>query len=214
MKQLIIMLGLVMGLLASGVNAQNWQGAYMGLGFGGVFDNHKVTGISGFGTDGYSGTLIAGYDFVPTNSKLLFGVWTQGDLNSAVTKIGSAEFNRQGDWAIGGRAGYIVAPNVLLYGAVGYTQAYYDTNIPHTGLGNIEGVTYGGGAELQVTNGLFSRLEYRHDDYNPAGFSSGKDTVTDNQIMAVISIKLNGNSGLFSSTKDSPVSSSGYTPLK
>jgi outer membrane immunogenic protein len=213
MKKFMLLMGLAACLLTSAATAQSaWQGPYIGLGLGGVFDNHEVAGISGLGTSGYAGVLMAGYDFVPSNSSLLIGGWTQGDLTSAITKIGPVELNRQGDWAIGGRIGYIVAPNILLYGTVGYTQAYYHVNITNSGFSAIDGITYGGGAEWQFAKSLFGRLEYRHDDYNPA--SKFKDTVTDSTVMAVISLKLNGANDWLSSTKDGPVSHSGYTPLK
>lgn len=81
-------------------------------------------------------------------------------------------------WYVGGRAGWVVAPQILTYVNAGYTRAHFTGNrivSSFDGLPNIPDSTYrgftvsgwfvGGGVEAQVWRSWFWRNEYRYARY-------------------------------------------------
>jgi len=90
-------------------------------------------------------------------------------------------------WAVGGRIGYLVTPNVFTYWNGGYTETrfdqinLFDSDGDGTPVGSIGSHTYhgwfvGGGYEIglsgffgwQLPSGLFWRTEYRFSSFNSA----------------------------------------------
>jgi outer membrane immunogenic protein len=90
-------------------------------------------------------------------------------------------------WAVGGRIGYLVTPNVFTYWNGGYTQSRFDqinmslTTSPFTPVAALGAHTYdgwfiGGGTEISLSGlfglplpaGLFWRSEYRYSSFNSA----------------------------------------------
>jgi outer membrane immunogenic protein len=85
-------------------------------------------------------------------------------------------------WSVGGRVGYLVAPNALLYALGGYSQARFDGQVNLSyGVGNpitgpqvlslsvpdeLRGYIVGGGGELKVADHIALRLEYRYANYS------------------------------------------------
>lgn len=78
---------------------------------------------------------------------------------------------------IGGRLGYLVTPNTLIYGLGGYTQASFDGQVdlsyfiffvgaPQTlslrVADELHGYFLGGGGEVKVADNVALRLEYRY----------------------------------------------------
>jgi len=98
----------------------------------------------------------------------------------------SGEEKEKNAWAVGGRIGYLVTPNVFTYWNGGYTQTRFDQiNLSdvfdNTPFGSIDSHTYngwflGGGYEiglsgffgLPVPAGLFWRTEYRYSSFDSA----------------------------------------------
>ncbi len=95
-------------------------------------------------------------------------------------------------WNIGGRAGYLVTPNTLLYGTAGYTRAHWDNegwwDIDDGGPiveGRDErwfnGYFLGGGVETRLRGNFFVRGEVRYANYGSeisnSGFNSGANFV-------------------------------------
>ena len=85
------------------------------------------------------------------------------------------DFNAGGDYYIGGRVGYVVDPQVLLYAKVGYT--HHKIEIAGRGSDNgvaftydekvgLDGFRLGIGGEYQFTPQIFGRVEYRYSNYN------------------------------------------------
>ena len=93
-------------------------------------------------------------------------------------------------WAVGGRIGYLVTPNVFTYWNGGYTQSRFDqinmsaTTFPFTPVAAIGSHTYdgwfiGGGTEISLSGlfglplpaGLFWRSEYRYSSFNSANLT-------------------------------------------
>ncbi|MFY9771586.1 MAG: porin family protein [Xanthobacteraceae bacterium] len=89
-------------------------------------------------------------------------------------------------WAVGGRIGYLVTPNVFTYWNGGYTETRFDginlsDPVSDIGFASIGSHTYhgwfvGGGYEIglsgffgwQLPSGLFWRTEYRYSSFNSA----------------------------------------------
>jgi len=181
-------------------------------------DSREVGSIDGVNSHGFLGGGRVGFDMA--RGRLLFGVFAEYNITNMETDvniagIGSFGLEKQDEWTIGGRIGYIVAPRTLAYVLAGYTQTEYDV----TGLDNaavaplftslkggatFDGITVGGGVEFALTGNVFLGMEYTHtfydeetilDGYN-ANFNQGLKVVDDldeDKIMATLKIKLNGS---------------------
>jgi outer membrane immunogenic protein len=171
----------------------NWTGCYLGGGWGYGFwtqDSGLIT-TAGVpltlsvrsGGRGWFGTVTGGCDYEFNQQfffgNLLIGAFADGDWGSlsgnAFTWI--APEKEKSAWAVGGRVGLVVSPNILTYWNGGYTEARFDgfeIVLPSgfdTGL-NVSSHTYtgyflGGGVEYQFSSwpGLFWRNEYRWATY-------------------------------------------------
>jgi outer membrane immunogenic protein len=185
--------------------AFSWTGCYLDAGGGyGLWDQeHSLTagnnGVTIFETTtggrGWLGRFGGGCDLQlsGTFSNFVVGVFGDYDLmdltgtltTGAVT--GRTNIPVIGDekessaWAVGGRIGYAVAPQVLTYADGGWTQTRFDQinvkdEIAGTPIGNAfpahdyNGWFLGGGVEYNFTwlpiQGLFLRTEYRYSSYN------------------------------------------------
>ena len=116
----------------------------------------------------------AGYDFAVGN-----GVSLGADIEAteSTQKIGDediAEVKAGRDLYAGGRIGYAVGRNVLLYGKAGYTNARlsldYDDGTAATALDfsngeNLDGVRVGGGLEFALGPNSYAKTEYRYSNY-------------------------------------------------
>ncbi len=94
----------------------------------------------------------------------------------------SSNVELENTWAIGGRAGYLVTPDVLLYADGGYTQAKLNGQVnftyPDFVVGGptqnltlsvpdtLDGFFVGGGGEMKVADHIALRLEYRYAKYS------------------------------------------------
>jgi outer membrane immunogenic protein len=173
----------------------NWTGFYVfgGVG-GGIWDAdsnpfNNVTGVplqigQRQGGDGWFGTVGAGYDW-QFNQTWVAGVFADGQFGSLKGSIpGAFDFTGvtgtmklQDTWAVGGRIGWLVAPNVLSYVNAGFTQSYWSGSqlVPLTGglatattpAFNRSGWFVGGGVENNFdifgisAPGWFMKTEYR-----------------------------------------------------
>jgi outer membrane immunogenic protein len=188
-----------------------WTGCYIngGVGYGMWKQDHyaetdDLVGISGITSDGGNGWLGrfgGGCDYQFSSGGL--GNWVVGvfgdydwmslkgtntvDLTDSETPffLIQGPEKETGAWAVGGRIGYLVTPNLLTYWDGGYTQARFDqvNFFDNAGGGStgvsIPGQTYhgwflGGGYEYALDfswlpfHGLFWRTEYRYASYSAA----------------------------------------------
>ena len=195
----------------------NWTGCYVGAGGGGAYvkndHNDFLTAAPNTalgpnlstGADGWFGTVQAGcdYQFAGTNWVVgLFGDYDFMDVRGD-TSIGGAgrgfamvtgSQKLDSQWSIGGRAGYLVLPQLLTYVSGGYTQGHWkSTDLTTFGgaapVATLPGTTKGGwfigtGDEyaLSFLPGLFWKTEYRYSQFErsnvdvlnaPAGTLSG-----------------------------------------
>jgi outer membrane immunogenic protein len=138
----------------------------------------------GYGTGFWSNWVVgafADYDFMDLHR----------NFQSAFPGNGIAgEEKESSAWAVGGRIGYLVTPNVFTYWNGGYTESRFDqinlsnigpTPIIGTPIAAIGAHTYhgwflGGGTEIALSGlfglplpaGLFWRSEYRYSSFNSA----------------------------------------------
>jgi len=183
--------------MAAPVAVTNWTGCYLSGGLGYQFDRVRHEHWAGnpnvlrdqnidSSLTGWYGTVGAGCDY-QFNSRWVVGVFgdytfsddVRGDYAvrlSGVQDIGFGRLKNDWSWAIGGRLGYLVAPNVLTYVNAGYTQTHFtgfnvfdraqngglDTGIAISGQ-TLDGVFVGTGFEygLDFLPGLFLRSEGR-----------------------------------------------------
>lgn len=99
-----------------------------------------------------------GYDF--QSGRLVYGVDLEAmdsaaDVNDRF--LGEIKLGR--DLYAGGRIGFVVSKNALIYGKVGYSDARLRT-VGFRGI-NLDGVRLGAGLEYKFTEKLFARAEYR-----------------------------------------------------
>ena len=186
--------------------APSWTGCYVGGGGGygmwnqenTIFDDTTVprtllASTSTTGGRGYFGTVQAGcdYQFGLGSYNLVVGGFGDYDFSSLKGKLNPSGFGAVGDekmssaWAVGGRIGVLVTPNLLTYFSGGYTQATFDRTDFVVGdvfqqfpIGTPTGLfidkrTYngwflGGGDEyaLNFLPGLFWKTEYRLSEFD------------------------------------------------
>jgi outer membrane immunogenic protein len=181
----------------------NWTGFYIfGGAGGGVWDadslsvnaaGNATTITQRTGGDGWFGTVGAGYDW-QFNHSWVAGIFADGQFGSLRGSLNDAALNLTGTeklrdtWAVGGRIGYLVAPNVYSYVNAGYTQSYWSgatlgpvsgapataANAVSTASFNKGGWFVGGGVENNLNifgitaPGWFMKTEYRAAYYDKA----------------------------------------------
>ncbi len=135
-----------------------------------LFSGGHIEAITGFdhisdGDDGILYGIGGGYDFRTGN--LVLGIEGEVLESTAGDCLGNTCVDASRDFYIGGRIGGVVAPNVLVYGKVGYsnarvevTQANVENDV------NLDGIRAGAGVEWQFRNSPLSvRAEYRYTNY-------------------------------------------------
>jgi outer membrane immunogenic protein len=186
--------------------APSFTGCYVNGGAGyGLWNIDHFSNTDGFTTNtatsggrGWLGTVGGGCDYQFSPASGWWSNWAVGafadydfmDLHrnfqeSSEGGIGDAK--EKSAWAVGGRIGYLVTPNVFTYWNGGYTETRFDQiNLSDldgdgTPVGSIGSHTYhgwfiGGGTEIALSglfglplpSGLFWRSEYRFSSFSSA----------------------------------------------
>jgi outer membrane immunogenic protein len=127
-----------------------------------------ITGYDHVSDGGGSGILYgigAGWDYRTRNAV----VGIEGEVLESTTGdcAGNICVDASRDFYIGGRVGVVVAPRVLLYGKIGYTNARVEVTAGNVSDStNLDGVRGGAGLEWQFNNSRLSlRAEYRYSNY-------------------------------------------------
>jgi outer membrane immunogenic protein len=158
----------------------SWAGGYAGIltGYGWADGD-----VQGFGTESFDGARLGG--FVGYNwdlgNQLVVGV--EGDLNydwNEETVAGFGDVDTGLNWSTRARVGYAM-DRALLFAAGGYTGT--DVNGP-AGDDTLHGWTVGGGVDYAVTDRMFTRIEYRYNDFG-SGDVGGTDVDFDQHTVNV-----------------------------
>ena len=167
-----------------------WTGFYVAAGIGGAAINRDVKlntgggtllGIDRFGGEGVFGTIQAGYDR-QLGAKFVGGIFADYDYtdirsNFTISNL-TLSFDLKDMWSVGGRAGYLVNSNTLLYFLAAYSGA--DINVP-AGLTikPFTGYSAGAGLETQLSGNWFVKGEYRFTQLNEqTALSGGSEMLT------------------------------------
>lgn len=173
----------------------SWTGCYIGAGGGGAYTNNDhndfftVNGVAAgpnvtTGARGWFGTVGAGCDYQFNNFVVgIFGDYDFMDVKGDTTFSGvqsiiaTGSQKQDSQWAVGGRLGYVVLPQLMTYVSGGYTQAHWkSTALAPFGFATtytLPGATKGGwfigaGDEyaLSFLPGLFWKTEYRYSEFD------------------------------------------------
>jgi len=187
-----------------------------------------LASLDGWNSDGGIGGGRIGFDYA--RGRVLFGLFAEYNVSSMEGESallpglpGGMTFGLEKDdeWSVGGRIGYIVAPRTLAYVMAAYTQTDYNlTGFDAASLAGFDvkdsatfdGVTVGAGVEFALTGNVFLGMEYAHTFYGEETLldiskKNGIDTpntkfgrngfrvlddLDEDKIMATLKIKLNG----------------------
>jgi outer membrane immunogenic protein len=135
--------------------------------------------VSGENADGVVYGVGVGYDFQAGNA--IFGVEAEATdstaserANGSIVAGDTLRVRAGRDLYVGGRAGFGIGHNSLLYAKAGYTNArvrldYEDgtasTIADFTQRGNLDGIRAGVGAQFGVGSNAYVRTEYRYSNY-------------------------------------------------
>lgn len=115
--------------------------------------------------DGVSYGVSAGYDVALTPSITFGPEVTLGDSTADIDAVG-AEVSR--DLAASLRLGYILTPQVLAFGKVGYASTRFEGSNSNDGFA-LEGVRFGGGLEYAFNGNAYISAEYQRTEYENNG---------------------------------------------
>lgn len=172
----IIVAALLAGGLATPAFAQD-AAPFSGFHVEGIV-GYDTTDVEGEGTNGIVYGVGAGYDIQSGN--LVFGIdgeASKSTLDECVASVDvtgdelCAEAGRE--LSVGGRLGFVLGSNALVYARAGYTNARVNIDYDHPTNNtldlsegdNLDGVRVGGGVELALGTNAFVRAEYRYSNY-------------------------------------------------
>ncbi len=151
--------------------------------------DHYLSGAMNDDSWNVFGTVQVGYDRL-ISDRILIGAFADYDFypngdesSSGGTKhsLLSGDLHRDGAWTVGGRLGFLVRPDLLVYGLGGFSRlnqkgevtAYFDDYHLPTSVtlkaGDVDGWTVGGGIETKlnrIDKRLSLKLEYRYSQFD------------------------------------------------
>jgi len=170
-KYLIAALALSTAAIAAPAMAQDADKTFNGAHVEALGGWDRVQG-EGSHDDGFLYGVGAGYDFRSGNA--VFGVEGEASDSTQKQNVGALTEHASRDLYIGGRAGFVVGGNNLLYAKAGYTNArarvdYEDgtagTVADFTQRTNLDGIRAGVGAQFGIGSNAYIRTEYRYSNY-------------------------------------------------
>lgn len=189
-----------------------WSGFYVngGAGYGGwsadmtILDEQtrecEYCVVQRQGGRGWLGRVGVGFDH-QIMPKAVVGAFADYDISGLKGTIHNESYFETGvtkqtsAWAVGGRAGWLVTPQILGYGNAGYGQARFSgaamfyAGGTNTGLTTpdttLKGWFVGGGIETALTSNLFWRNEYRFAQYGGVDLPQGDA----NNVYSIITFK-------------------------
>jgi outer membrane immunogenic protein len=178
MRKFAFAAALLAGTIATPVFAQDNANNLGGFRVEGVV-GYDHPSISGEGADGITYGMGVGYDFQSGNA--IFGVEaeaTESNADESTTGFAipgdSLRVSAGRDLYVGGRAGFGIGGNSLIYAKAGYTNARvrvaYDDGTAATAADfvdrtNLDGVRVGAGAQIGLGSNAYLKTEYRYSNY-------------------------------------------------
>ncbi|HWL58328.1 MAG TPA: outer membrane beta-barrel protein [Paracoccus sp. (in: a-proteobacteria)] len=162
----------------------NWAGGYAGVTLGYAFGGKDRVGISDAETDtllgnigemkgdGVNAGVRVGYRW--QRDRWVFGpelAWEGGDVKGDTSgTIGGTELEAEAKlksmYALRFKTGYIVQPNTMVYGIVGYGRADVDYKVAGQDVGfDTDGYIVGLGVERQFTDRVSLTAEYEYANF-------------------------------------------------
>lgn len=161
----------------------SWAGGYAGILTGYGWGDGSLENLGDQDFDGARFGGFAGYNW-DLGNQLVVGV--EGDLNYDWNEesVGGADVNSGLNWSARARIGYSM-DRALLFAAGGYTG----TNVSVDGAGfddddTLHGWTIGAGVDYALTDRMFTRIEYRYNDFG-SGNLAGNDIDFDQHVVNV-----------------------------
>lgn len=116
------------------------------------------------GYDAQVGGVVLGIDGEIT------GATTRGSDTNVVVTGDRFRVKAGRDLYVGGRLGYVISPQALIYAKAGYTNARIDQRYTTTALtlndhDDLSGYRLGAGLEYKVTGNAYIKAEYRYSHY-------------------------------------------------
>ncbi len=122
-----------------------------------------TVGYDSLGNEGVSYGVSAGYDVALTPSITFGPEVTLGD-----STVDSAGVEVSRDLAASVRLGYVLNPQVLFFGKVGYANTRLEVANSNDGA-SLEGVRFGGGLEYAFNGNAYISAEYQRTEYENEG---------------------------------------------
>jgi outer membrane immunogenic protein len=122
-----------------------------------------TVGYDNLGNEGVSYGVSAGYDIALTPNVTFGPEVTLGD-----STVDSAGVEVSRDLAASVRLGYILTPQVLAFGKVGYASTRLEASNSNAGFA-LEGVRFGGGLEYAISPNTYISAEYQRTEYEDNG---------------------------------------------
>lgn len=160
--------------------AFTWAGGYAGVHTGYGWGDGELVGTGSESFDGARFGGFAGYNWQMSSG---FLVGLEGDLNYDWNEenLAGADVKTGFSGSARARVGYAM-DRALLFAAGGYTG----TQIEADGVGDdtMHGWTVGGGVDYALTDRMFTRVEYRYNDFG-TGDVGGNDVKFDQHVVNV-----------------------------
>lgn len=165
--------------------AFSWAGGYLGAHGGYGFGNGDIEGVVEESFDGARFGGFAGYNWQMSGG---FVVGLEGDVNydwNEENVLGSPLEGKSGlNWSARARAGYAM-DRALFFAAAGYTGTNVEANVGSFSADDtLHGWTVGGGVDYALTDRMFTRVEYRYNDFG-SGNVGGADVKFDQHVVNV-----------------------------
>lgn len=196
----------------------NWSGFYLGAQGGYGNANHEVSAdakgdgqtfnlidLDGLNSPGFVGGVYGGADLM--RGRFLVGALGGYTLDNMSTEVSigngyvKGKLEKNDEWYVGGRAGYLVASKTLAYIGAAYVQTEYEASAKIGGqsVGSLsktyDGIKAIAGVEYAMGSGFFAKLEYQHDFYGDVTWydsDCGKitDSLDEDKVLFGISYKI------------------------
>lgn len=149
---------------------------------GSIFAEYTATEIKGSKL-----ALTVGVDYIPFDADIDKRSITQEHIEGSTdgakaSGTNSVEGTVEDHYTVYLQPGFMVNPNTILYGTIGYAQATVigkTKSLTHTNINksqDLDGVTTGAGIKHLRDSGIFVKFDYKNTDYERVSFTTSNGT--------------------------------------